>query len=365
MVTVHQLIHTLPENELTWLNKPTYDPSIKEIMIIATPDLDKWAVSGDLLLTSLFGLQESHSLLSFIQQLDKIELAGIVLKNNDYLQKVPLALINKCKKLELPLINIKSEIQYREIMSHFYQLQNQNTDLTESGLLQSLLVPTRPIDQSQLIKKLSLESNLTYRVLITDDLSPAQKNKFTKTVHFLNNPSAPIVCGHWSSFYIFLVPLHPHAEEIIQKVRSECSANFADSGYVSIDTLPQAYINSCYTLKILHLFHQDLHYLDYQKLKLDRILLILLETHADKHLLSPSLLELKEESPILFETLVAYFSSNGQISKTAAVLFVHPKTIHYRLHKIESILNINLANADQYFYLHLSCKMALLIKSFE
>ncbi|WP_420805494.1 helix-turn-helix domain-containing protein [Liquorilactobacillus aquaticus] len=30
--------------------------------------------------------------------------------------------------------------------------------------------------------------------------------------------------------------------------------------------------------------------------------------------------------------------------------------MHYRLHKIESILNINLVNADQYFYLHLSCK---------
>ncbi|KRL38112.1 hypothetical protein FD20_GL002060 [Liquorilactobacillus uvarum DSM 19971] len=57
-------------------------------MIIATPDLDKWAVGGDLLLTSLFGLQESQSLSSFIQQLDKIKLAGIVLKNNDYLQKV-------------------------------------------------------------------------------------------------------------------------------------------------------------------------------------------------------------------------------------------------------------------------------------
>ncbi|WP_268872813.1 PucR family transcriptional regulator ligand-binding domain-containing protein [Liquorilactobacillus aquaticus] len=115
---------------------------MKKIMIIATPYLDKLAVSGDLLLTSLFGLQESHSLSSFIQQLDKIELAGIVLKNNDYLQKVPPSLINKCKKLELPLINVKSEIQYRETMSHFYQFQSKNTGLTESGLLQSLLVPT-------------------------------------------------------------------------------------------------------------------------------------------------------------------------------------------------------------------------------
>ncbi|WP_208559082.1 PucR family transcriptional regulator [Marinilactibacillus kalidii] len=60
-----------------------------------------------------------------------------------------------------------------------------------------------------------------------------------------------------------------------------------------------------------------------------------------------SLYQLWENDPDLFETLYTFFQSNRNFKVTAETLFLHSKTIRYRLNKIEKNLGIDLTNPIQ------------------
>ncbi|MHB8620793.1 MAG: PucR family transcriptional regulator [Chloroflexota bacterium] len=59
----------------------------------------------------------------------------------------------------------------------------------------------------------------------------------------------------------------------------------------------------------------------------------------------------------LLETLEAFFSSNGNLSKTAELLFVHRNTLMYRLNRVQELTNLSLDDAETRFDLQLALKM--------
>ncbi|MDO6296840.1 MULTISPECIES: PucR family transcriptional regulator [Enterococcus] len=61
----------------------------------------------------------------------------------------------------------------------------------------------------------------------------------------------------------------------------------------------------------------------------------------------PKLYQMSEEDEELFTTFYTFFISNRNYKKTAEALFLHSKTIRYRLNKIEQLLEIDLTNPIQ------------------
>lgn len=53
---------------------------------------------------------------------------------------------------------------------------------------------------------------------------------------------------------------------------------------------------------------------------------------------------LQEGSPGLLETASAYLESGGTLEATSRVLFVHPNTVRYRLHRIEETIDLDLTH---------------------
>ncbi len=62
----------------------------------------------------------------------------------------------------------------------------------------------------------------------------------------------------------------------------------------------------------------------------------------------------------LVYTLEAYFDANQTLQQAAFNLFVHPKTLRYRLHRIEEILGTNPFSKDQQLNYYLATKLARL-----
>ena len=56
---------------------------------------------------------------------------------------------------------------------------------------------------------------------------------------------------------------------------------------------------------------------------------------------------MSEEDEELFTTFYTFFICNRNYKKTAEALFLHSKTIRYRLNKIEQLLEIDLTNPIQ------------------
>ncbi|MCT6903208.1 MAG: helix-turn-helix domain-containing protein [Lactobacillus sp.] len=63
----------------------------------------------------------------------------------------------------------------------------------------------------------------------------------------------------------------------------------------------------------------------------------------------------------LLETLIAFLKENGNVSRTAETLFIHRRTVTFRLQKIKELLNMQLDDPENLFTLRFCLKLKELI----
>ncbi len=78
---------------------------------------------------------------------------------------------------------------------------------------------------------------------------------------------------------------------------------------------------------------------------------------AGQHrLVDPRVRELREQDPMLADTLAAYLDGFGDIAAVAKRLHVHPNTVRYRIRRIESLLTTSLDDPDDRLVLALGLR---------
>lgn len=78
-------------------------------------------------------------------------------------------------------------------------------------------------------------------------------------------------------------------------------------------------------------------------------------------LISEDLLALYQTHPELCQTLAAYIAHNLSVKNSAAALYIHPKTMSYRLSKIRDFLHTDFSNAEDLFTLNVGLHILRLI----
>ncbi|WP_102346798.1 helix-turn-helix domain-containing protein [Bacillus sp. Marseille-P3661] len=76
----------------------------------------------------------------------------------------------------------------------------------------------------------------------------------------------------------------------------------------------------------------------------------------NKHL-KPLLQYKDQKSSDLFDTLRVFLQQNGSIKETADTLFIHRSTLQYRMEKIQSLLEVDIHDAEQRFNLMMAYKL--------
>ncbi|WP_221564531.1 PucR family transcriptional regulator ligand-binding domain-containing protein [Alkalihalobacillus sp. TS-13] len=101
--------------------------------------------------------------------------------------------------------------------------------------------------------------------------------------------------------------------------------------------------------------------LAYEQLGINKILLKLKNDEDIKELIKMKLDAIRfdegEKHDELLQTLEVFLLENGNHSKASEKLFIHRRTLKYRLDKIEAILNINLDDSETRFLLYFLLKM--------
>jgi DNA-binding PucR family transcriptional regulator len=77
---------------------------------------------------------------------------------------------------------------------------------------------------------------------------------------------------------------------------------------------------------------------------------------GQKRLVDPRVRELREQDPMLADTLAAYLDGFGDIAGVAKRLHVHPNTVRYRIRRIESLLTTSLDDPDDRLVLALGLR---------
>lgn len=83
---------------------------------------------------------------------------------------------------------------------------------------------------------------------------------------------------------------------------------------------------------------------------------IVFRVAAQPRLVDPRIRQLREQDPMLAETLGAYLDGFGDIAAVAQRLHVHPNTVRYRVRRIEKLLSTSLADPDDRLVLALGLR---------
>jgi DNA-binding PucR family transcriptional regulator len=67
---------------------------------------------------------------------------------------------------------------------------------------------------------------------------------------------------------------------------------------------------------------------------------------GDERLIDPRIVALRDDEPVLAETLRTYLDAFGDIAAAAQALRVHPNTVRYRVRRIEKSLSTSLADPE-------------------
>lgn len=115
------------------------------------------------------------------------------------------------------------------------------------------------------------------------------------------------------------------------------------------------------TTKMMHSFYHDTQIKNYDNLGVFKYFLES-DSLADLEKFIPrDFAQLRIESPDLFKTLSVFLVENQNYVTTAAKLFIHPKTVRYRIDKIRNRLDINFNDSEQILLYQIAIRLYELI----
>jgi len=137
--------------------------------------------------------------------------------------------------------------------------------------------------------------------------------------------------------------------------------------YVSISSkvdklgIPKANREVLDTQKILMLFYNSNKILPYEELGIYKLFLDSNSLDDLKKFISPRIVTFRRDYPLLFDTLTTFLDANQNYKLTAEKLFIHLKTVRYRIENIKNIHGIDFANPEELLQIQIASRLFKLI----
>lgn len=113
--------------------------------------------------------------------------------------------------------------------------------------------------------------------------------------------------------------------------------------------------------KVLHLFHHPDTIYTYDDLGIYKLFLSANTMDNLEEYIPPAFLAFRTEHPELLDTLFCFLDHNQSFSETAAAMYLHPKTIRYRINQIADKLPFDFSDPEQILEAQVSSRLFRLI----
>ncbi|MFW7418766.1 PucR family transcriptional regulator [Vagococcus fluvialis] len=107
---------------------------ISNVMVLEAPDVKHWAKKGQLLLSSLYTIQNFSETeqINFIKELHEIKVSGLIIKINRFIDHIPKGILEGANLMGFPIIQIPDSVSYESVMINVMQhLFNQKVALLD------------------------------------------------------------------------------------------------------------------------------------------------------------------------------------------------------------------------------------------
>lgn len=307
------------------------------------------------------------SVLSFpIPNLGYEEYELIVHKKNDDLTDMQLMAI------ENTVVALQTEFVQRYALR-----QNNNSRLNEmaSELIFGRL--SRQEDIEDTIYNLGLDASLPYRIIIfsfENQLKAEESsvfNRFTdKVINLLKSSFNDSIYITQSSKIILIVPIHAEdlrdIKALLRRIYNRlythplyksmpCKITISEEK--SIYNLPNAYKQVMDMRPIIDFWQSESPIVAYEDLGISKLFIETENVEALKRFVPETIWTLQAKNPELLKTLYTFINANQNYSDTAKLLFVHPKTVRYRVNQLTEQYNIPFDQPDKILYYNIAIRI--------
>lgn len=133
------------------------------------------------------------------------------------------------------------------------------------------------------------------------------------------------------------------------------------SSKVDKSAIPKANHEVLDTQKVLRLFPPSNKILPYEELGIYKLFLESESLGELEKFISPRINKFRLDYPQLFETLSVFLDTNQSYTLTSERLFLHPKTVRYRIDKIKDVLGTEFTNPEEILQIQVASRLFKLI----
>lgn len=280
---------------------------------------------------------------------------------------------------------LENEVKFlqMELLKKFVVSQNiaQQKNNIISDLLNDRLYEEKDVDE--VLESLNLNKYPYYQIIIIK-LYPKNANKLL-TNNFLPNILRKIKLKIKASFQdlvfmektdwiVFIKNFEnkqhyitsSQLEKIIDVLSeddlfNEFYYNISLSSQATKNAISRANREALDTQNILRLFHDSSKILAYEDLGIYKLFLDTNSLGELPKFISPKIYDFRTNYFLLFETLSTFLDTNQNYNLAAEKLFLHPKTVRYRIDKIKTILGIDFNNPEDILQIQVAARLFKLI----
>lgn len=232
----------------------------------------------------------------------------------------------------------------------------ESLNLNKYQYYQVIIVKLHPINSSKFLTNNAL-ANLLRKIKLKLKASFQELVFMEKTdwIVFMKNSPSP-------ADYITSQQLEIIMEKLTEEqLFNDFYYNISLSSQTTKNSIPCANREALDTQNILRLFYNTNKILAYDELGIYKLFLDTNNLGDLTKFISPQIIAFRNDNLILFETLGIFLDSNQNYNIAAEKLFLHPKTVRYRIEKIKTILGINFNNPEDILQIQIATRLFKLI----
>ncbi len=129
--------------------------------------------------------------------------------------------------------------------------------------------------------------------------------------------------------------------------------------------IPKANMEVLDTQKVLNLFHNSNKILPYEELGIYKLFLESNSLGELEKFISPRINKFRLEHPQLFDTMKMFLDLNQNYTLTSEKLFLHPKTVRYRIDRIKELLCTEFTDPEEILQIQVASRLFKLMEQEE
>lgn len=254
-----------------------------------------------------------------------------------------------------------------ELVKKYALRQNKKARMNEmvSDLVHGRL--TNQEDINETINNLELNPDKKYRVIVfnfsskkrelsdalvnrlTDTLTNLFRNKFNNLLYIGRKDQVSLIT---STENMTINNVKKKIETILKKISENKSYKdiyhyISISNEVSLYKLSEGHRQAMDSQKILRMDNEESAIVSYENLGLYRLFLETDNLNSLDRFVPENLKALQKDNPDLLNTLYVFINVNQNYSEASEILFIHPKTVRYRINRLKERYDIDLKNPEE------------------